>query len=625
MSKMSSRTQIQARITKPNQAISTATLGWLALVPVLIVFLQQALSVGTYATVASAIPVFDGGIWASCASALSHGQLAYDFPWCLRRPLTVVMQAPLYWLAPNSLAAVVLVQTLAVSVALWGFMVAFARVLPITRLGILVVYCVGGIAAVQYGTYMGPEGLALALSFASAACVLMFISTRATAWGLLAVGGAVFVLQLRPGNFLVVFVIAVGMLVMLRRSGRKWLFILVAAAAIFGVLILPPRLMQAAGWHSAGHAANFWSAAYAAATPEIDTWTAAYDRFGSEFGCPPVADWNLDLCLSVESEEFGKRVLDATMAEIQEHPEAIARQIATNGLALAREGYLNNMLRSAYPARWQVWKDGDRGELLDGWNGLATVAATLLWYSSLVLASGMVVGVIRLGRRGSPFEPPKGDPNLLIGASLWIGLSSIMGAFCSYALIGLDDPQRHLIQGLPYLLIGIGGLAANLTVIRSRQVAVETARTGRRGFASVLGVILIIIVGAVVEGRGPAPSVVAALGCTGGPSQEFVVVAEASVNTHAPLRTTVDWRRFKLSTTQTLLSPQSETQRMLDALIPGQILLLRGASGDLYPVFLADDDQQGSTELAGVWCVRTPSDIAPMIVRDLIPTAGRGK
>jgi len=597
---------------------TVTTLGWLSLVPVALLLLAQAVGAGSYSTVGGVLPIFDSGIWASCSSALAHGNQATDFAWCLRRPLSMLVQAPLYLLAPMSIAAAVLVQTLLVCLALWFFLVALLRSISFPRWGLVVVYVLAVLVVFTYGPYLGPEGMALALSFVSAGAILNFLRQRTVSWGLLAIGAAVVVMQMRPGNPVVLAALVVGVLGVLGRERRHWLVILSVVLGLTLLWAAPTRVMQSAGWPSAGHATNFWSAAYSAATPEIDNWTAAYDRFGPDFGCPPVAQWSLDLCHELESEAFGNRLRDAAFNEIRTHPEALARQAASNTVALLGMGYLNHMLGVSYPPNWQIWKPEQRLAWAIDRTTLGTFFSAGLWLASLAVLAGLIVGTLRLGRKGWPFAGSLDEPSRRIGATVWLGLFTIAGAFGSYALIGHDDPQRHLVQGVPYLLAAMAGLTGLMFPSQAQQ-SIPPPR--RRWPRAVLGsTIALVLVVAFVEGRSPTASLTIAVTCnTASPTRSLAVVGQVPAQTAASLASPADWRRLAVPAASVILSSQSRARLLLENVPDGQLLLLRNSTGELFPVFVADDDLLHQRRKRGPWCMLAPSQYDSMIVRDLIP------
>ena len=610
-------------VRKP--ALSASTLGFLCLVPVALLLVAQALQLGFFLTVGSSIPASDSNLWASCASAFANGNESYNLAWCLRRPLTILAQAPFFALAPDSMAAVLVLQLLVVSLAFWWFLISITRTLPVGRVGILIVYALGLFPLLWYGSYLGPEALALALSLVSAGAIVRFASTRRAVWGVVAAGTAIVVLQIRPGNFLLTGVLAVGVLVALRMAGRRWVAVFAVAAALLAVWLLPTRVLGVVGWPAAGHASNFWSTAYSAATPEDDTWVVAYDKFAPELGCPVTADWTPDPCLALESEAFGLLLRDSALDLMRQDPAAVPRQMATNVGTLLGDGYLNQMWGHPYSPAWQLWQQEQRDRLTAGWSGVGTAAATALWIASWVLVGLMAVRVVRMGRRGSPFASDGQPSDRAVGASLWIGLVTVAGAAASFALVGHDEPQRHLVQNIPYVLLAVGGLAA--AAPRSDQspspAIAADGRSRRWPLVLVWVLISMTVLTGIVEGHATGPTIRVARDCSGASEAEaYDVIASAALGTGRPLPGPSDWRRLEGVDTSVAFSDISWIQQMLRQLPPGQILDLRSTStGEVIPVFLSDDDliDVGGDWQATAWCTSSPSESGVMIVHDLVP------
>lgn len=600
-------------------ALDSTTLGFLSLVPVGLLLLAQGLKLGFFQTLASAIPISDSNLWASCASALAAGSESYNLAWCARRPLTVLLEAPFFAIAPGSLAAVVVLQLLVVCLAFWWFLTSVGRSLPVGRGGLLAVYALGLFPVFWYGTYLGPEGVALGLTLVSAAAVIRYLASRWLPWGLLGVGTAVLVLQIRPGNFLLVAALVVGLLVIMRRAGSRWIVLVVVGVALVALFAAPARVLTAAGWPAAGHAANFWATAYSAATPEQDTWVAAYDRFGPALGCPPVAEWGPDPCLELETEQFGQSVRDAALTLIADNPLAVPRQMAANVVQLVREGYLNAIGGHPFAATATPWSSVSAAGGF-GWIYLAgAVVATLLWLGSATLLVLLVVRLVRLGRRGNPLRTyAVGDSGAVVGGAMWIGLVTIVGVFTSYALVGHDEGQRHLVQSIPFVLVALAGLTARHDAV----VPVEPPKP-LRIWPRVLVWALVgtVAVGAAVEGRADADRLTVVRGCEtdAADPDEYAVIASAPVGASGAVQGPADWRRNSDPSARVAFSQLSWMQQMLDRLPPGQVLDLRSArTGEIIPVFVSADDL-GRLRDGSVGCTRTPSQYGVMVVHDLVP------
>lgn len=599
--------------------LTAATLGWLSLVPVGILVLAQGVKLGFYQTLASSIPISDSNLWASCASAFAAGHESYNLAWCARRPLTVLLEAPFFVISPKSLGAVVVLQLLAVCLAFWWFLDSVSRSIQINRIGISAVYALGLFPVFWYGTYLGPEGVALGLTFVSAAAVIRYLATRWLPWGLIGAGTVLLAFQIRPGNFVLVAVLVVGLLVLMRRTGLRWMILVVVAVALMAVFAGPARVLSAAGWPSAGHAANFWATAYSAATPEQDTWVAAYDRFGAALGCPPVAEWGPDPCLELENEEFGQSVRDAALALIWDNPFAVPRQMATNIAQLASDGYLNAIWGHPFRATATPWSLPPSEGGFSWIDVIGAMAASLLWLGSAAILILLVFRLVCFRRRGNPLRGyAVNDSTAVAGGAMWIGVATIVGVFTSYALVGHDEGQRHLVQSIPFVLLGLAGLVAR----RDAVVPINTHQRIRGWPRAMFWVVVgVVTFGAAIEGRSASDRLMVMRGCDTGTfnAAQYEVVASVNVKTADVVPGPVAWRRISNLSSRVAFSQRSWMQQMLDRLPPGQVLGLRAVStGEIIPVFASADDLS-RFEAGGIWCTRAPSRHGVMVVHDLVP------
>lgn len=616
---------------KLRASFSAVTLGWLCLAPVFLVIIAQAVGLGYSMTLGSTVPLSDSNIWASCASALAAGDESYNLAWCLRRPLTIVAQSPLFLLAPRSMAAVVLVQLLVVCLALWWFLVALARAMPVGRIGLLIVYALSLWPVLSYGTYVGPEVQTLWLSFISAAAIVTYLRTRAIGWGILSGCAAILAFQIRPGNAVLTAALAIGVILLTWRRDRRVLAALAIAVVFLGMWLLPPRLLAlTGGWAQAGHAANFWSAAYSAATPEDDSWEVAYELFAPEVDCPVPAQWTADPCLALESEEFGQLMRDQAVELMKANPKAAVRQLLVNSRVLASDGYLNQMWATPIAPAWQIWNADSRAALFNGSTGLLAAGATLVWAASWVLLAMLCIGLFRMRRLRAP--PGVGltdggnenEESRTVAFVLGLGLVTILGAAATFALVGHTEPQRHLVQNVPFILAAIAALACVPWRREATQMPVSAPwrRAPKWAVIAIACVVAALVIGAGVEGRLPSPSIQVARSCDVPVLQGYDVVGTASVGSELAVGSPDDWRKIGSPQISLLFSGQSYyVQQNLNRLPPGIVLDLRSqATGEVIPVFVADEvlsvHPLGSDK---GWCTRTPSQYDVMLVHDLVP------
>ncbi|MDD2857616.1 MAG: hypothetical protein PHU75_02980 [Candidatus Nanopelagicales bacterium] len=602
---------------------STATLGFMCLVPVIVVIAAQAFSLGHLTMLGSSVPVADAGLWSSCASALANGHESVNLAWCLRRPLTMFVQTPFFMAAPTSLPALVVLQCLAVCMTFWWFLVTIARRLPMNRAGLLLIYALGLWPVLAYGTYLGPEAVALGLSLGSAATLLTYLSTSRLRWGIACGGLAILAFQIRPGNVFLTAALCGGIAVWEWRRDRRWWAAIGVGALFVAIGFLPTRVMQVAGWSQAGHASNFWSAAYSAATPESDSWEAAYDQLAAEVDCPLVADWSADPCLAFETDAFGDLLRDRAIALMRAHPEAMAYQLVTNLKLLGEDGYLNQMWATPATPAWQIWRAHDRAFLMDGWNGVYAAFATLVWAASWVVLALLCFATFRLRRqRGSP----AGDvalvskPMRTAMVTVVVALVAIVGAATTFALVGHTEPQRHLVQNVPYILAAIGALTFIPWRKRDQFPAIPLRRRSPRWAWVLLGALIgALAMGSLMEGHRTSTQLRVSSSCESSDSSltPYAVVGSVSVASKLAAPDPMNWRRLS-DRSVSVLFDNYWVRTMLDKLPSGHILDLRsGDTGEIVPVFISDADL--STASTGSWCVRSPDQHGVMVVHDLVP------
>ena len=606
---------------------SPVGLGFLSLVPVALVLLAQLLQIGLGTTIASTMPVSDTNVWSGCASALAHLSTPENLDWCLKRPLTMFLQAPLFIAAPTSMGAVVVLQTLVLCGLLWWFLVTLTGTLPVNRWAMWVTYLAALWPVVFYGTQLGTESPALALSLVSATAILRLLTTGRVLWGFLSGATALLAFQMRPGNIVLTLAIVLAVLVLTWRQARSWVR---TGATLIGfglVWWLPDALLRAAGWPEAGHSSNFWSVLYSAASPASDTWEAAYVRYAQDVGCS--TDWTPDPCMGLESFEFANNQRDAALQQMANNPLAIPRQAVTNTVTMLDTGFLNQAWMHQFPPFWKI---GAIPGLLEGGNLIGVVLATLLWVASWVLLGALVVGLVLLWRRRD-WQAARladfGQRDLRrLQVSLALGLVTIAGAIAFYALVGHDEPQRHLVQNIPFVLLAI---AAALTIfLRPRRAsgAVPTARTREPAWTRITlsAVVLVIAATAVVEGHRSGESFLVARSCTDAtkPVQEYTVMSKARWNATTQVAGPSDWRVLQGESTRSFPTDRSWTQLQINSLAPGNLMTLRAVdTGELVPVHLSDaaDAAHTAAGAGSVMCTRPAEAPGVMIVFDLVPRA----
>lgn len=616
--------------TGPGRPFTPIGLGFLSLVPVLVVALAQFLQIGFGLTLASAVPISDTNVWSGCASALSHLTTPGNLDWCLKRPSQMFLQAPLFLASPNSMAAAIVVQTLILSALMWWLLVTITHTLPVTRSVMWVVYVASLWPVALYGTQLGTESPALALSCVSATAFLRMLSTRRILWGFASGATALLAFQMRPGNIFLTGAIAVGVLYLAWRKTRRWLVPAAVLVGFFLIWWLPDQVLRMAGWSEAGHSSNFWSVLYSAASPDNDTWEAAYVRFAQQVGCS--TNWNPDPCMGLESSSFADLLRHASLQLIQQNPLAIPRQMVTNLTTMLDVGFLNQMWVNPFPP---IWRASLVPEPWAGTNALGILMATVMWAISWGLLALIIVALVKW-RRNAAWRR---DRVLHFGASaarrlhltLALGLVTIIGSIVFFALVGHDEPQRHMVQNIPFVLLALAAVIAifwpgpglvqpgsPLVEERASTATAQGSRWPSLVLAALVGAIALI---AVVEGHrsGQTLQILRSCAASGQEPQEYLVVGKASWHADASVDGPSDWRVLQGRTTQSFPSGFSWPQSQINGLPPGMIMSLRSlATGDVIPVFLADSLNTGDvTDPGTVWCTRIPSQYSSIIVHDL--------
>ncbi len=618
----------QDSTTSPNPlrgTLSPTGLGYLSLVPVVLVVIAQLMQVGFGLTLASAVPISDTNVWSGCASALSHLSTPEYLDWCLKRPSQMFLQAPLFLASPNSMGAAIVLQTLLLCGLLWWLLCTIRMTFPVTRLAIWATYLAAIWPITLYGTQLGTESPAFALSLVSASAFLRMLDSRRIGWGLVSGATALLAFQMRPGNVFLTAAIVIGVVYLAWRVTRRWLIPAAVLLGFFLVWWLPDQLLRMAGWSEAGHSSNFWSVLYSAASPDTDTWEAAYVRFAKQVGCN--TNWNPDPCMGLESFQFAGLLRDSSLQLIRDNPLAIPRQAITNLTSMFDICFLNQMWVNPFPPAWKA------SLIPDAWmgsNAVGVIGATIVWILSWSLLAAIIVATVKL-RRNSQWKTSRVQ---LFGAStlgrlnltLLLGLVTIAGSIAFFAFVGHDEPQRHMVQNIPFILLTI---AAAITIFarkvpRPQTLASSKSASARSSILPKLGLgVLVVAIAAVaiVEGHTTGQRLTVARSCTAGglAPQEYLVVGKARWNAQTVVNGPSDWRVLQSQSAQSFPASFSWPQSQIKELPPGSILSLRSDSGDVLPVFISDElnARAIAADSGVVWCTQIPSQYNSIIVHDL--------
>lgn len=600
-------------------------LAYLCLGLPLLALLLQFHQVGLFMTAGTALPLSDSNVWAGCASSIASLETPVNLGWCLKRPLAMFIQAPAFALAPYSMAAVILLQVTGMSALFWWLLVTIDDVLAAPKWSIFIVYLLGAWPILWYGTYLGPEAPALALSLLSAVAFLKFCRGLSALWGFLACACAAVSLLIRPGNPILVIGLLVGIVCVLWRVRRQRLLSTLVGAGVLLVAWAPIQLMRALGWSDAGHGSNFWFTLYSAATPEPDTWLDAYLRYAAQVGCQ--TKFSPDPCLAFDSLAFASRIQGDTLALVLQNPLAIPHQMLTNLAVVAKAGYIGNVLGWPYPGLLSRTEAPVGHETTFALGSLAaTVMQAASWVLLVALTAAFIAPRISVRVRERILLFSRRDPSFELSAAQLLGIVTILGCIGFFALVGHDEQQRHMVQNVPYLLIAVGACFASYCGKRVN----ESCRTLPTRFATLIAagplfVVAGIIVGAVLEGHsaGPVVRVLSSCGAERGTAEDFSVISSLSVGGGTASANPANWRLARHSESVVLPAGYSWTASQLGMLPEGSLVELKSrSSGNVLPMFVSTLDLPSIND--GVWCRVSPSSHGTMLVYDLIPAAQSG-
>ena len=622
MSRQKPRTRSWSTIRADKVRIS---LGYLCLGLPLIALVLQYHQVGLFMTAGTALPLSDSNVWAGCASSLASLETPVNLGWCLKRPLAMFIQAPAFVLAPYSMAAVILLQVTGMSALFWWLLVTIDDVLAVPKWSTFVVYFVGAWPILWYGTYLGPEAPALALSLLSAVAFLKFCRGLNALWGFLACACAAVCLLIRPGNPLLVIGLLVGIVVVLWRVRRRRLLGILVGTGVLLVAWAPIQLMRALGWSDAGHGSNFWFTLYSAATPESDTWLDAYLHYAALVGCQTT--FSPDPCLALDSLAFASRIQADTVALVLQDPLAIPHQMLTNLATAARAGYIGNVLGWPYPSLFPRVEPPAGHETTFALGSLAT---TVMQAASWVLLVALTVAFVApriavLGRKRTLLFCRR-EQSFELSAAQLLGIVTILGCIGFFALVGHDEQQRHMVQNVPFLLIAVSACFASYFT-RSDREGLRTPQPRKAMLASTVpvAVAMIIIVGAVVEGHSTSPvvRVLSSCGAELSTAEEFSVISSLSVGGGTASGNPANWRLAQRSQSVVLPAGYSWTASQLEMLPPGTLVELKSrSSGNVLPFFVSAADRPRLND--DLWCRVSPSTHGSMLVYDLISAVNSG-
>ena len=595
-------------------------LGFLCLIPVGLTVILQALQLGVHHLVGTAIPVSDSNLWAGCASSIAQFNSPQNLGWCLKRPLTMFLQAPEFFLAPHSMNAVIVLQILGISTLLWWFLLVLGRTLPVSRVAVAILLAIATWPVIYFGTHLGPEGPALALTFVSATAALKFLFTQRVVWGFVGGAAALLVLQIRPGNPLLTVTIMITVVVVLWRAANSRLAAIAVAMSYLLVWWLPLQILKSLGWSDAGHGSNFWFVVYSAATPEQDTWMTAYEVYAAQVGCPP--EWSPDPCLGLDTTAFTLLIRDATVGLIQQYPMAIPKQILINLESILQAGYLGNLMAWPYSPAWTLAR---MEEFPEWWQVGGHLVSSLLAAASLVLLPLLVAGLVLLNRSATKarmsFDALPTAGQRTMSGSIWLGVATVVGLVGFLALVIHDEGSRHMVQNIPFILITVAAVWSGIIFPgKWGSVTQSTSRPAkwRRGIMPVL--ILAIFGAAVVEGHreGTAFTVAGRCGSAIPKPEDFTVVSAVSWGGGIPFTTPANWRILTNRDSRMWPNDGWVGGVELATLPAGTLVDLRSDDdGNLMPAFVKAGDFPAPDKTT--WCLRSPSQYGTMLVYDLVP------
>lgn len=578
-----------------------ALLALLTFTPTALLFVSQALNIGHTYTVGGSVALSDSAGWNACASALAAGFTSSDSgDWCQRRPIAFILESGYFPIAPASTAAVMLVQTALLGLAAWVLLIISRQRLraPFWALAVAAAILIWPIFS--YGGSLGPEGVCLLLSLASASLLLQFLSNRRPWWGVGSAALLILALQARPGNIPLTVAVCADVVGVVYLSLARRRLAAGIGLGLVGLWLLPNQLLRLAGLAEAGNGGNFWYTVYSAATPQSDTWLEAKHRFREQLlpGQP-------------ESVAF-ERAKSAALELLAQDPSSFLTQLRTNIGTFLSQGFVNLAVGNPVRLAWDAGIVPATQPVL-GLVSLVGFAAS--WLFLLTLVGALTLAIARRRRTRPWTTEDRVRTHLVV-----LGLVGFLGAAGFFAVAGHDEATRHLAQNIPFLLVAwIAGLTLLATARRPDRTGIAATGLATTGLTTsgiravgiaYSAVVLVVAVVAGAEGRVSPSSLTVASACDPGASTgRWTVVGSAPVHTSRRVAAPLEWRRQSQQPADLFLGEGNWLNREMDRLPPGVVLALREqSSGDVVGAFLADSD-------VSPYCFRTaPADTAAGIL-----------
>lgn len=558
-------------------------LALISFLPTFAIVFLQFLSIGYSSTLGGSLPFSDSSGWAACSSALASSGISENLDWCLRRPVAVTLMAPIFVLTGSGLASGLVLQGFLIGVAQYYFLTYLRHYLAapfslVVAIGLVMLWPI-----FSYGFNYGPEGITLALSLAGAAGFLRFLTRESLGSGLVTVICVILGLQARPGNVVLAvwLLVCVSLLLFFRASKR------LASLAVAGVglltWILPNRIWQSLGFPDAGHSANFWATLYTVVTPEKDGWPETYARFAEEASA-----------LGPETKAFSEVLSGATRDLFLADPLVVLTQTTANLQLLWERGVLNLLLSTPnipVPLRQLLPNISQyTGSML----GVLNIYATALWVLSAIFVLLLVVAVARILTSEGLARGSDVDSSVKWVAAV-AGVTSLMtlaGLVAFFLFVGHDEATRHMVQSIPFVVIGVpvALLGVRMKLPASvRQERSVSQKSNRRRVYPLIPALLVVLAVVSMDAMQGAQKVAVSLDCSEPDDLQLgSVVAAVSVAGDPRLDVVYDYRT-RQGNPYLLLEVSNWITPELASLPTGNLIALRmQGSGDIKK-FFADD------------------------------------
>lgn len=413
---------------------------WLLPASIVLVFQVHGVTINGN-SLGSTVPVSDPAGWLECSFSFPVGD-QWTSGWCLRRPLAFIVLAPLHQLTIFGTAVTIILQTAIASFSLSFLSREIFRTYGHIWSPLLVLVC-GYPMIIEYGVYLGPELLSLALSALAFGCYLAAWRSGNSHLFVPAVLFSSTAYLMRPGNPIVLvgllILAAVGLFIL----GSTLVTKLSSVAASLLPFAVAPA-MRLSGISEAGHSANSAASLYSLVSSKAEGWPHVYTAF------PPTSAEG-----TAESFAWKDRVLGYAAREFMAEPSVAFGQFGENVALLLDRGFLNQMLKLRGPDFDGLANFSLARFSAGPFRTTETFVSVGLWALSLGVLVSLIVGLAKqVGKIRAFTDSPNLDGAaryLAEERDYWLSLALVIGIFGVFGVFGHDESHRHMLINIPFL------------------------------------------------------------------------------------------------------------------------------------------------------------------------------